>query len=46
MNQFIAPSGVTLLPQAHKDRLSAELQAILEDWHGGPLSLTSIYGIR
>jgi hypothetical protein len=46
MNQHVAPSGVTHLSPAHKDRLSDELRNILEAWHGAPLSLTSIYGIR
>jgi hypothetical protein len=46
MNQHVAPSGVTHLSPAHKDRLSDELRDILEAWHGAPLSLTSIYGIR
>jgi hypothetical protein len=46
MNQHVAPSGVTHLTDKHKERLSNELRAILEGWHGGPLELTSIYGIR
>jgi len=46
MNQHIAPSSVTHLTPDHKTRLSNEVRSILEDWHGGPLSLTSIYGIR
>ena len=46
MNQHVAPSGVTHLTSDHKTRLSNELRDILESWHGGPLSLTSIYGIR
>ncbi len=46
MNQHVAPSGVTHLTAAHKTRLSDELRDILEGWHGAPLELTSIYGIR
>jgi len=46
MNQHVAPSGVTHLTAEHKDRLSNELRDILEGWHGAPLQLTSIYGIR
>lgn len=46
MNQHVAPSGVTHLTAEHKKRLSNELRDILEGWHGGPLELTSIYGIR
>jgi hypothetical protein len=46
MNQHVAPSGVTHLSPEHKQRLSNELRDILEGWHGGPLELTSIYGIR
>jgi hypothetical protein len=46
MNQHVAPSGVTHLSPEHKQRLSSELREILEGWHGGPLELTSIYGIR
>jgi len=46
MNQHVAPSGVTHLSPAHKDKLSMELRDILEAWHGAPLKLTSIYGIR
>ena len=46
MNQHVAPSGVTHLTGPLKDRLSSELQETLEGWHGAPLELTSIYGIR
>ncbi|KAJ1406554.1 hypothetical protein B484DRAFT_209656 [Ochromonadaceae sp. CCMP2298] len=46
MNQHVAPSLVTHLTGEHKDRLSRELRQTLEDWHGAPLTLTSIYGVR
>ena len=46
MNQHVAPSGVTHLPADLKTRLSDELRDILQAWHGAPLDLTSIYGVR
>ena len=46
MNQHVAPSTITHLTPVLKDRLSLELQPILEDWYGGDLKLTSIYGVR
>ncbi len=47
MNQHVAPSLITHLPPKHKDRLTKELQHILEGWYGnGTLEVTSIYGIR
>jgi hypothetical protein len=49
MNQHTAPSEMTHLPydgEYSKKRLSEELQDVLEDWYGGPLTMTSIYGIR
>jgi len=46
MNQHVAPSTITHLTPVLKDRLSLELQPILEDWYGGDLTLTSIYGVR
>jgi prolyl 4-hydroxylase len=46
MNQNVAPTDITHLPPDLKDKLSAELRDTLEGWYGGPLILTSIYGIR
>ncbi|CAE7635707.1 unnamed protein product, partial [Symbiodinium microadriaticum] len=47
MNQHAAPSLMVQLSVNVRNRLSAELQGILESWYGkGPLELTSIYGIR
>lgn len=46
MNQHVAPSAVTHLTSSNKDRLSRDMKAILEEWYGGELMLTSIYGIR
>lgn len=46
MNQQVAPSAITHLTPEYKDRLSEDLQAMLEEWFGGELSLTSIYGVR
>jgi len=46
MNQHVAPSSITHLTSQNKDRLSRELRPILENWYGGNLVLTSIYGIR
>lgn len=47
MNQHVAPTAITHLTPEYKDRLSADLQPILEEWYGkGKLTLTSIYGIR
>ena len=46
MNQVVAPSAITHLTPELKTRLSNELQHILEEWYGGPLLLTSIYGVR
>lgn len=46
MNQHVAPSGITHLSPDLKDKLSDELRSTLEDWYGGELELTSIYGIR
>jgi len=46
MNQHVAPTSVTHLTPSNKDRLSREMQNILEEWYGGELRLTSIYGIR
>lgn len=33
-------------PIPPQDKLSAELHPTLEEWFGGPLELTSIYGVR
>jgi len=46
MNQHAAPTGITHLDQRNKQRLTAELQPIMEEWYGGELEMTSIYGIR
>lgn len=47
MNQNEAPTLVTHLSPELKLKLSNELLPILEDWYAkGPLTLTSIYGIR
>lgn len=46
MNQHVAPTTITHLTPDYKNRLSGELQNVLEDWYGGPLDLTSIYGVR
>jgi hypothetical protein len=47
MNQHVAPTAITHLTPEYKDRLSAELKPILEEWYGqGEIYLTSIYGIR
>jgi len=47
MNQHVAPSTMVHMSDKAKDRLSKELQDILEDWYGdGELELTSIYGVR
>ena len=46
MNQYEAPSLVTHLTPEKKDVLEQELKPILEEWYGGELVRTSIYGIR
>lgn len=37
---------MTHITSEYKERLSSDLKEILEDWYGGELMLTSIYGIR
>eukprot|EP01036_Dinobryon_divergens_P032554 gene32554-42170_t len=46
MNQHVAPTAITHITPEFKDKLSADLKGILEEWYGGSLVLTSIYGIR
>lgn len=46
MNQALAPSQVIHLPSHLKQQLALELQPMLEEWYGGSLTLSSIYGIR
>lgn len=46
MNQHVAPTAITHLTPHYKDKLSEELQDVLEEWYGGQLLLTSIYGVR
>lgn len=46
MNQHLSESVMTHLTPEKKDQLSLELRDVLEDWYGGRLELTSIYGIR
>ncbi len=46
MNQHVAPSIMTHLPDNLKQRLSTEIAPLLETWYGGKLNLTSVYGIR
>lgn len=49
MNQRAAASEVTHLPALgtfSKSRLSRELRETLEEWYGGELVMTSIYGVR
>jgi hypothetical protein len=46
MNQHVAPSNITHLTSSLKDKLTEELRSILEDWYGGELVMTSIYGVR
>jgi len=47
MNQHVAASVMTHLPDDLKDKLSKEVAHILKDWYGkGELKLTSIYGVR
>jgi len=47
MNQHVAESVMTHLPEELKRQLSREVAPILKDWYGkGELSLTSIYGVR
>lgn len=46
MNQHVAPAAVAHITSAEKSRLADELKPIMEDWYGGPLYMTSIYGIR
>jgi hypothetical protein len=46
MNQAVSPSTVTHIPALEKTRLAKELQPLLENWYGGDLIMTSIYGVR
>jgi hypothetical protein len=46
MNQHVAESVMTHLDKEKKDQLSRELYPYLQEWFGGPLELTSIYGVR
>eukprot|EP01038_Epipyxis_sp_PR26KG_P014712 gene14712-19776_t len=46
MNQLVAPSTITHITPDYKQRLTSELQPMLESWYGGELEMTSIYGIR
>jgi len=47
MNQHVAESVMTHLPDVLKEKLSQEVAHILRDWYGkGELKLTSIYGVR
>ena len=46
INQEYAMTAMTHLDSVHKDRLSTELHGLFEEWYGGQLQLTSIYGIR
>ena len=46
MNQHVSESIMTHLTPEKKDQLSDELHPILEEWYGGRLELTSIYGVR
>jgi len=44
--QHVAPTAITHITPELKDKLSGDLQGILEEWYGDKLMLTSIYGIR
>eukprot|EP00597_Dinobryon_sp_UTEXLB2267_P007086 CAMPEP_0170085228 /NCGR_PEP_ID=MMETSP0019_2-20121128/20163_1 /TAXON_ID=98059 /ORGANISM="Dinobryon sp., Strain UTEXLB2267" /LENGTH=484 /DNA_ID=CAMNT_0010301583 /DNA_START=81 /DNA_END=1532 /DNA_ORIENTATION=- len=46
MNQHVAPTAITHITPELKDKLSSDLQGVLEEWYGDKLTLTSIYGIR
>lgn len=46
MNQHVAVSVMTHLPQNLKEKLSKDVAPLLKDWYGGELDLTAIYGVR